>query len=107
MVIKQVKLDICNGFDEIVNIKGERPTIEHGMNIEVLFQGFPIDLKVNTLLTPPRGKYIGVIASLSAGKEKYGDLNVGDSIIFEKKICPWRSFLITLLAALCVIVRKL
>lgn len=85
MGIKQIELDVCNGFDKIVNIKGERPIIEQNMNIEVLFQGFPINLKINALLTPPTDKYIGIVTSLPADKEKYGDLNVGDKILFEEK----------------------
>lgn len=85
MGIKQVELDVCNGLDKIINTKGKKPIIEQNTRVEVSYRGSPINLKIEALLIPPTDRYIGIISSLPAGKEKYGDLNVGDSILFEEK----------------------
>jgi len=85
MTIKQIELDIHNGLKNIVNAKNERPTIVVGAQVRVSLQSFLIDLKIDTLISPPTNKHIGIITNLHASKEKYGNLNVGDSILFEEK----------------------
>lgn len=85
MAIKQIELDVRNRLKEIINGKGEKPTIKQNTRVEVSHQGFLIELKIEALLTPPTDKYIGTIISLPADKAKYIDLNIGDEILFEEK----------------------
>ena len=85
MGVKQIKLDIHNGLNRIVDVGGKGPTITQNTGVQVSHNGFIIELKLQTLLIPPTDKYVGIVTSLPADKEKYEGLTIGDEIFFKKE----------------------
>ena len=85
MAFKKIKLDVCNGLNGIVDVGGNRPTIKQNTQVEVSHDGFLIELKIESLLTPPSDKYIGTVISLPADEEEYAGLTIGDDIFFKEE----------------------
>lgn len=85
MAFKEIKLDVCNGLNGIVDLSGNRPTIKQNTCVKVSHDSFLIELKVEALLTPPSDQYVGTIISLPTDEEEYAGLTIGDEIFFKEK----------------------